>query len=136
MSDASTAATAGGEDSSDAVSDGDPESDFDGVEPPSAPTFSLHRALESPVSVVRLAEFDEPCLPVRRDPPRRRRTTAAEAVQSPASHTELIPTAAWPEARRAPVRARAPPLSVRPARTQREARGYIGARAAAAGRTA
>jgi len=34
------------------------------------------------------------------------------------------------------VRARAPPLSVRPTRTRREARGYIDDRAVAAGRTA
>ena len=109
MSDASTAATASDEGPSDAESDGDLASEFDGVVPRSEPTFGLHRALESPVSVVRLAEFDEPCLPVRRDPPRRRRAAAAAAAPSPASHTELIPAAAWQQARaRVGARARAP----------------------------
>ena len=109
MSDASTAATASDEGPSDAESDGDLASEFDGVAPRSQPTFGLHRALESPVSVVRLAEFDEPCLPVRRDPPRRRRAATSAAAPSPASHTDLIPAAAWQQARaRASARARAP----------------------------
>ena len=123
MSDASTAATASDEGPSDAESDGDLASEFDGVVPRSEPTFGLHRALESPVSVVRLAEFDEPCLPVRRDPPRRRRAAASAAAPSPASHTDLIPAAAWQQARaRVGARARAP-------RQRVCARARVGARA-------
>ena len=87
-----------GAESDAASSDGE----FDGVDPSDDPTFSIHRALEESPAVVRLAPFDEPCLPVKRGVPGFRRARPEWQLPLPESRSDVIPDEAWRQVRVAP----------------------------------
>ena len=109
-----------GAESDAASSDGE----FDGVEPSDDPTFSIHRALEESPAVVRLAPFDEPCLPVKRGVPGLRRARPEWQLPLPESRSDVIPDEAWRQVRVAPL----PPPRVACAAARARARARAHAR--------
>ena len=74
----------------------DDGADFDGIKP-AKPTFSLERLMEEKPELVRLAPFDEPCLPRAREPSRSKRRSPSSNVANPTSREQLIPDEAWNE---------------------------------------
>ena len=117
-----------GAESDAASSDGE----FDGVEPSADPAFSIHRALEESPAVVRLAPFDEPCLPVKRGVPGLRRARPEWQQPLPESRSGVIPDEAWRQVRVAPP---SPPRRVRRgARARARARARRPSRMYCAGR--
>ena len=72
--------------------------DADLVQP--KPTFSLEHTMAEDPAVVRLARFDEPCLPKARGPYSLKRFR--EADSRPANIEALVPAAAWAQVSRPP----------------------------------
>ena len=87
---------AGSETESEADDDGG--DGFDGIQP-AKPTFSLERLMEEKPELVRVAPFDEPCLPRARESSRSKRKASpsgvGEGVGNPANREALIPNEAW-----------------------------------------
>ena len=72
----------------------DDKDDFDGILP-AKPTFSLEKLMAEEPALVRLAAFDEPCLPRARERSRSKRRYPDTTVPNPTSREQLIPDKAW-----------------------------------------